>query len=166
MRAQGFTLIELLVVVAIVAVLAGLVGTSFVGSGQNQAMEGFAYRMAQRMELARDRALQRNREWGLYINEGEYQFAEFNELTQTWEPYTQRPFHTESYAMSVQMTAQVDEYQGRVDADEDTLPEIVLFSSGEVTPFELTIKHITQPSLVWILESDGFTRIKAQREDL
>ena len=166
MRAQGFTLIELLVVVAIVAVLAGLVGTSFVGSGQNQAMEGFAYRMAQRMELARDRALQRNREWGLYINEGEYQFAEFNELTQTWEPYTQRPFHTESYATSVQMTAQVDEYQGRVDADEDTLPEIVLFSSGEVTPFELTIKHITQPSLVWILESDGFTRIKAQRKDL
>ena len=166
MRDQGFTLIELLVVVAIVAVLAGLVGTSFVGSGQNQAMEGFAYRMAQRMELARDRALQRNREWGLYINEGEYQFAEFNELTQTWEPYTQRPFHTESYAMNVQMTARVDEYQGRVDADEDTLPEIVLFSSGEVTPFELTMKHITQPSLVWILESDGFTRIKAQRKDL
>ena len=166
MRAQGFTLIELLVVVAIVAVLAGLVGTSFVGSGQNQAMEGFAYRMAQRMELARDRALQRNREWGLYINGGEYQFAEFNELTQTWEPYTQRPFHTESYAMNVRMDAQVEEYQGRVDADEDSLPEIVLFSSGEVTPFELTIKHITQPSLVWILESDGFTRIKAQREDL
>ena len=166
MRAQGFTLIELLVVVAIVAVLAGLVGTSFVGSGQNQAMEGFAYRMAQRMELARDRALQRNREWGLYINESEYLFAEFNELTQTWEPFTQRPFHTESYAMNVQMTVQVDEYQGQVDADEDSLPEIVLFSSGEVTPFELTIKHITQPSLVWILESDGFTRIKAQREDL
>ena len=166
MRAQGFTLIELLVVVAIVAVLAGLVGTSFVGSGHHPAMEGFAYRMAQRMELARDRALQRNREWGLYINGGEYQFAEFNELTQTWEPYTQRPFHTESYAMNVRMDAQVDEYQGQVDADEDSLPEIVLFSSGEVTPFELTIKHITQPSLVWILESDGFTRIKAQREDL
>ena len=166
MRAQGFTLIELLVVVAIVAVLAGLVGTSFVGSGHHPAMEGFAYRMAQRMELARDRALQRNREWGLYINGGEYQFAEFNELTQTWEPYTQRPFHTESYAMNVQMTAQVDEYQGRVDADEDTLPEIVLFSSGEVTPFELTMRHIAQPSLVWVLESDGFTRIKAQRKDL
>ena len=68
--------------------------------------------------------------------------------------------------MNVQMTAQVDEYQGQVDADEDSLPEIVLFSSGEVTPFELTIKHNTQPSLVWILESDGFTRVKAQREDL
>ena len=122
--------------------------------------------MYKRQELARDKALQRNREWGLYINESEYQFAEFNELTQTWELFTQRPFHTESYAMNVQMTVQVDEYQGQVDADEDTLPEIVLFSSGEVTPFELTIKHITQPSLVWILESDGFTRIRAQREDL
>ena len=64
-RPLGFTLIELLVVVAIVAVLAGMIGTSFIGSGRNQAMEGFAHRMAQRIELARDRALQR-KEWALH----------------------------------------------------------------------------------------------------
>ena len=166
MRDKGFTLIELLVVVAIVAVLAGLIGTSFIGGGQNQAMEGFAYRMAQRMELARDRALQRNREWGFYIDGSEYGFAEFNELNQTWEPYNRRPFNSEAFAMNVQMSAQVEEYQGQAAADEDSLPEVILFSSGEVTPFKLTLKHLTQPSLVWVLESDGFTRIKARRGDL
>ena len=82
LRKAGFTLIEVLIVVAIVAVLAGMVGTSFVGSGQTQAMQGFAYRMAQRIELARDRALQRNREWGLYLETNAYEFAEFNETTQ------------------------------------------------------------------------------------
>ena len=129
-------------------------------------MEGFAYRMAQRMELARDRALQRNREWGLYINGGEYQFAEFNELTQTWEPYTQRPFHTESYAMNVQMDCRLTSIKVEWMPTKTLYRKLSSFSSGEVTPFELTIKHITQPSLVWILESDGFTCIKAQREDL
>jgi general secretion pathway protein H len=165
-RSTGFTLIELLVVIAIVAVLAGMIGTSFIGGGQTQAMEGFALRMAQRMELARDRALQRNREWGLYIEEAGYQFAEFNEVTQTWDPYTQRPFNAEAYAKQVQMSAQVEEYQGQTDAEEDSLPEIILFSSGEVTPFTLTLKSTTVPELIWILDSDGFTRIKARRQGI
>ncbi|HCY04990.1 MAG TPA: type II secretion system protein GspH, partial [Gammaproteobacteria bacterium] len=107
--AGGFTLIEVLVVVAIVAVLAGMVGTSFVGSGRTQEMEGFAQRMAQRIELARDRALQRNREWGLFLDDDGYEFAEFDEATQTWAPYAQRPFHAEAFAKQVQMEAQVEE---------------------------------------------------------
>ena len=105
---KGFTLIELLVVVAIVAVLAGLIGTSFIGGGQNQAMEGFAYRMAQRMELARDRALQRNREWGLYIDGSEG--LEFNELTRHGNRTTSDR-STSAFAINVQMSAQVEEYQ-------------------------------------------------------
>ena len=63
------------------------------------------------------------------------------------------------------MSAQVEEYQGQTDAEEDSLPEIILFSSGEVTPFTLTLKSTTVPELIWILGSDGFTRIKARRQD-
>ena len=161
-RSQGFTLIELLVVVAIVAVLAGLVTTSFIGSGQNQALEGFAHRMAQRIELARDRALQRNKEWGLYVNDSRYEFAEFNPVTQTWEPYSQRPFNAEAYASKVQMKAQVEEYAGQIGSEEESLPDIIFFSSGEVTPFALTIQPTTNISRMWLLESDGFTRVRAK----
>lgn len=165
LRKAGFTLIEVLIVVAIVAVLAGMVGTSFVGSGQTQAMQGFAYRMAQRVELARDRALQRNREWGLYLEADAYEFAEFNETTQMWEPYTLRPFNTEAYTAQVEMSAEIEEYQGQVETEEELLPDLILFSSGEVTPFKITMKHIAIPELIWVLESDGFTRTTAFREN-
>ena len=161
-RGQGFTLIELLVVVAIVAVLAGVVSTSFIGSGQNQALEGFAHRMAQRIELARDRALQRNKEWGLYVNDDRYEFAEFNPVTQTWEPYSHRPFNSEAYASKVQMKAQVEAYAGQLGSEEDALPDIIFFSSGEVTPFALTIQPTSNISKMWLLESDGFTRVRAK----
>ena len=164
-RPVGFTLIELLVVVAIVAILAGMIGTSFIGSGRSQAMEGFAHRMAQRIELARDRALQRNKEWGLYIAEGEYEFAEFDELNQTWAPYALRPFNAEAFASEVQMTAEVEEYEGQMGAEDEVLPDIIFFSSGEVTPFELTLHPIGDPSRVWLLESDGFSRVRAELKE-
>ncbi len=163
--AGGFTLIEVLVVVAIVAVLAGMVGTSFVGSGRTQEMEGFAQRMAQRIELARDRALQRNREWGLFLDDDGYEFAEFDEATQTWAPYTQRPFHAEAFANQVRMEAQVEEYEGQFGAEEEALPDIIFFSSGEVTPFELSIHPIADNDSVWLLESDGFVRVRAKRKE-
>ena len=164
-RPFGFTLIELLVVVAIVAVLAGMVGTSFIGSGRSQAMEGFAHRMAQRIELARDRALQRNKEWGLYVAEGKYEFAEFDELNQTWAPYAQRPFNAEALASEVQMAAEVEEYEGQIGAEEEVLPDIIFFSSGEVTPFVLTLHPIDDSSRVWLLQSDGFSRVRAKLKE-
>ena len=164
-RFRGFTLIELLVVVAIVAVLAGMVGTSFIGSGRHQSMEGFAHRMAQRVELARDRALQRNKEWGLYVSEGEYEFAEFDEANQTWEPYALRPFNAEAFAADVLMEAEVEEYEGQVGAEDDALPDIIFFSSGEVTPFELSMHPIGDLTRVWLLDSDGFSRVRAKLKE-
>ena len=60
------------------------------------------------------------------------------------------------------MKAQVEEYAGQIGSEEESLPDIIFFSSGEVTPFALTIQPTTNISRMWLLESDGFTRVRAK----
>jgi general secretion pathway protein H len=72
----GFTLLELLVVVSLVSILTGVVVLGFTGADTQQEVKGFAQRFAFRVELARQRSLNRNREWGIYIGEQDYRFAE------------------------------------------------------------------------------------------
>ena len=75
---HGFTLLELLVVITLVAILTGTVVLGFAGADTQQEIRGFAQRFAYRIELARQQALQRNREWGVYVEEQGYRFAEFD----------------------------------------------------------------------------------------
>ena len=75
---RGFSLLELLIVIAIVGILSGSVMLGFTGADAEQYLKGEADRFAIRVELARQHALQRNREWGIFIEAEAYQFAEFD----------------------------------------------------------------------------------------
>ena len=90
-RGSGFTLIEILVVVLVVAILMGVVVGSFTGVDKEQELQGFAERLALRIELARDKALQSNKEWGVYIDEDGIRFAEFDEVNEEWLDRAERP---------------------------------------------------------------------------
>ena len=84
MTSAGFTLLEVLVVLTILAVLTSTVMLSFTGSDSEQALKGAAERLALRIELARQRSLTRNREWGIYVEEADYRFAEFDQAEGVW----------------------------------------------------------------------------------
>ena len=56
--------------------------------------------------------------------------------------------------------------RGRIASDDDTdLPDIVFFSSGEVSPFELTLRANELTGTSWKLQSDGFSIVRAERVD-
>ena len=65
---------------------------SFNMGGDQRGMQAFGLRMAQRIELARDRAIQNNQEWGMRVTEEEYVFVVFDEMQQRWIPQLQAPF--------------------------------------------------------------------------
>jgi len=163
---RGFTLIEILVVVIVVSVLMGVVVNSFTGVDREQTLRGYSERLALRIEIARDRALQANREWGLYIDDDGVRFAEFDETNGEWVERTSKPFAGESYDREVRFGIEVEELEGALrepEGEDKNLPDIVLFSSGETTPFEISIDPMQWETTPWLLSSDGFTRTGVAR---
>ncbi|XOV81759.1 MAG: type II secretion system minor pseudopilin GspH [bacterium] len=165
---KGFTLIEILVVVLVVSILMGVVASSFTGSDREQTLRGYSERLALRIEFARDKALQSNREWGVFIDEEGIRFAEFDEVNAIWNPRSDKPFNADPFDRNVEFRLTVEDLPGTLQAPEDPdedIPQIVLFSSGETTPFEITIVPVEWETRPWLLASDGFTRTSATRSD-
>ena len=167
-KTAGFTLIEILVVVLVVSILMGVVVGSFTGVDQEQSFRGYAERLALRIEMARDKALQANREWGVYLDRDGVRFAEFDEINGEWVARADKPFNGERYDTSVEFQVKVEALDGTLPTGEDEdnpIPDIVLFSSGEVTPFEIIISPLEWQTRAWLLRSDGFTRTTLERID-
>ena len=163
-RTSGFSLLEILVVLTILAVLTGTVMLSFTGAESEQALKGAAERMAMRIELARQHSLTRNREWGIYVEEAEYRFAEFDPEQQVWIEMVQRPFNETDLPDLVGLSLDLEEYDSLPFDEEDELPQILIFSSGEITPFTLLLEPEWETN-PWTVTSDGLARVEASRAE-
>jgi len=153
----------------VVSILMSVVVSSFTGVDAEQELRGYAERLALRIELARDKAVQTNREWGVYVDEEGVRFAEYDEINIEWVPRAERPFTQEGYSADLTFEAIVEDavkLTSDNDNDDDQPPTIVLFSSGETTPFELSIEHKDWQSQPWLLASDGFTRTELTRPEV
>jgi type II secretion system protein H len=200
-RARGFTLLEILVVLTIAAVLTGSIVLGFNGAGEGQRLQGEAERLVLRMELARSRALQRNREIGFHMDPVSYEFSERDRESGEWITLTERPFSAVALAegdnLRVKVEGEEGDSVGRADAkalaalddladgdsgldggglsDTDakgagegqkaqSLPELVFFRSGEVTPFTVTFES-EDVGIAWVLTCDGLGAVTLARGD-
>lgn len=164
-RQSGFTLVELLVVVVLVAVLTSTVILGFTGADAEQRLRGSAEQLAYAIELARQYALQRNREWGLYVEPDAVQFVEFDPDQQAWVVRTERPFGAVEPVANVELRVESEEYEQLAREDQEELPGVILFSSGEVTPFTLYLEP-GWDAPAWEVSSDGISRTRARRSEL
>lgn len=165
-RTRGFTLIEVLVVVVMVGVIMSVVVGAFASGNANFEIEGYVERMALRFELGRDRAIQSNREWGIYVERDEISFAEFDPITEQWLPVALKQFNDEGNPLNLRFDAKVEAFAEQLQSDDEELPDIILFSSGETSPFQLSMsaEDNEQDVAPWRLHSDGFTRTAWDRE--
>jgi general secretion pathway protein H len=163
-RSGGFTLLELLVVVALVAILMGTVILGFTGADTEQRLKGQAEQLAYVIEMARQFALQRNREWGLYVEQDGLEFAEFDPEQQEWIPQTSRPFGNLAEIANVRYRVESETLGNLPDAERENLPKVVIFSSGEVTPFTLFLEpEWNAPA--WEISTDGLSRMQTERAE-
>lgn len=156
-RSRGFSLIEILVVIVIIAIVSGIALLSLGLLGQDRELETEAQRLASLVGVAQDEAMMQGREFGLEFMTGSYRFVEFDPLVSQWaeiigdELYRTRhlPEDVEFnlYLEGQHVALEIDPAEiEEVDPDEPVRnaiktysPHLMIFSSGDVTPFELTI---------------------------
>lgn len=163
-RRGGFTLLELLVVMVMVAVLMGTVILGFTGADTEQRLRGSADQLAYTIELARQYALQRNREWGLYVEPDAIQFVEFDPEQKLWVERTERPFGATEIMPEVDLRVEAEAFEQLTGSDDQDLPEVILFSSGEVTPFTVHMEP-RWDAPAWEVASDGISRTRAKQAE-
>lgn len=148
---RGFTLLEILVVLVIVAAMAAMLVFSFHDSSQ-QKLRREASELAALLNAAADEAVMRGMELGVVIDNEGYRFVAFDPETKAWREaansgLTEHKF-PEHFAIDFALDgSEVDEKTierikllARRSEDERLRPSILILSSGEITPFKLTLR--------------------------
>ncbi|HEX5339780.1 MAG TPA: type II secretion system minor pseudopilin GspH [Gammaproteobacteria bacterium] len=170
-RARGFTLIEILVVMVIVAIIAGVAVLSLGSLGRAPPAKHAAEQLSALAELAAQQAVMEGQQYGLLINRHGYAFFVYdgNKWLPIRDDTTFRArnlgddvtldLHLEGTPVNLASNEPVPSDNTTASADaadqEDAdgaggalqpKPQIALLSSGEITPFEITISDSVDPA--------------------
>ncbi len=181
-RKFGFSLIELLVVIAIVGIVMSIALLSLGLLGDDREVQKQGRRMIALVQVAQDEAIMQGREFGLEVMADAYRFVEYDPLTNLWGDLIgddtlrmrQMPedleFDLFLEGQRVLLEFEPAEFGDPEKADlrdisENYAPHILIFSSGDMTPFELHILRTGSDQQV-VLESNLLGDIKfADDED-
>ena len=147
-RARGFTLLEVLLVILVIALFSGLVGMLNPDSGTQQVRrEG--ERLRGLLQLLREQAVLTNSEYGVRFEPDGYAVQRLEEHGR-WTPNHEfaRQTLAPNLSLSLETTDLLEHpYQGH------DVPQLLVLSSDETTPFTLWLAYRRQPLLS--LSSDG-----------
>lgn len=191
---RGFTLIELLVVVIIIGVIATFAVMSVSGRAADDRLENEAKRTYALIGLAADEAQLKGVQIGLRFTVSGYQFVVMGDKHRWQPYEASGPLRPRAWPDGMQADLFIDGHpvapapdvppelqhtellhkQGddtqnaaeqTADPAKDPLrPQVLLLSSGEMTPFALDLRAVGVPAY-YHFEGDLLGRIKADRKD-
>lgn len=177
----GFTLIEILVVIVIVATVLSIALLSFGLLGDDREVKTEAHRFVALAELAQDDATMQSREFGIEFMSAGYRFVEFDALTAQWADI---PFDETMRLRALPEGVEFelfledkrivlsndpapfedpDKQDGRA-ATEVYAPHLLVYSSGDATPFELHVLRNADDRRV-VIQGDALGTIEIDPED-
>ncbi len=176
----GFTLIELLVVVVVIGIIISIAILQLGILGDDRQLRREAYRIGSLLEVVQDEAVMQGREFGLEILLSSYRFVEFDPYQLRWtEVATENIFRSRELPEGIEFELLLENKRVLLDLDADDLsasdeqkktdskndfaPHIMIFSSGDSTPFELRLVDRTHDFTV-ILSGDLLGSVEVMTE--
>jgi general secretion pathway protein H len=165
-RISGFTLIEILVVVLIIGIMiVGTVLTTGVAGGDRE-LDKERDRVLALSDYLREQGALQNREYGIRCFQGGYEFLEYEPRSGLWQ-VPRDDVAARSRLLPADLVLDLD-VEGRrvvlpraqVD-DADRAPQIMLYSSGEMSLFELTLRRTSTRAGVRFAPASDSDRIAA-----
>ena len=173
-RSGGFTLIEILVVIVIVGIVMSIAILSVTLAGGDSQLREEAQRMVSLVEVAQDESLLQGREFGLEFMQGAYRFVEFDPLTRQWGEIVgddtlrlrelPEELELELFIEDRRVVLRTDPARMRAEENarpgvEQYAPHVLIYSSGDMSPFELHFVRRIDDSLLAV-EGDFAGRLE------
>lgn len=158
----GFTLVEILVVLVIMGSLFSLALLSNSSSGQQHALRTEADRLVALIGLLADQAVLDGREYGLLLDSESYRVLGYEESTGLWQPLTEeREYRLPAWVqLELELDGQPLPLVGAAGSSEEregaVPPQLMILSSGELSPFRLHLRARIGGASAFRLDSDGF----------
>jgi len=157
-RSNGFSLIEILVVIVIIGIISGIALLSLGILGDDRQLQTEARRLTSLVEVAQDEAMMQGREFGVEFMNDAYRFVEYDPFINQWGELIgdemlrlrELPDDVEFILMLEGRRVLLENDPARFEEPEEAAdrdltetysPHVYIFSSGDITPFDLEIRR-------------------------